>query len=62
MYSTLLFLKGEFIDIYCNVIIEAIICCYLHHDWLVRRGFVVNYITLLFVKREFVVIYSTLML
>ena len=48
MYSTLLFLKGECIDNYCNVIVEAIICCYLHHGWLVRRGIVVIYSTLLF--------------
>jgi len=30
-------MKGEFVDIYCNLIIEAIICWYLQHYWLVRR-------------------------
>jgi len=27
-------MEGEFIDIYCNFMIDAINCCYLQYFWL----------------------------
>jgi len=46
-------MKGEFVDIYCNLMIEAIICCDLQYFWLVRREIVVIY--------NFDVIYNSLL-